>query len=57
MDQLHEEQFLVMFKTLSLTFYIYLTSGPAFWVGRAGPLPQALTLRGRQKGGHRPATH
>jgi hypothetical protein len=26
------------------------------WVGRAGPLPRALTSRGRQKGGHRPAT-
>jgi hypothetical protein len=25
-------------------------------LGRAGPLPLALTSRGRQKGGHRPAT-
>jgi hypothetical protein len=25
-------------------------------VGRVGPLPRALTLRGRQKGGHGPAT-
>jgi hypothetical protein len=24
------------------------------WVGRAGPLPRALTSRGRQKGSHRP---
>jgi hypothetical protein len=26
------------------------------WVGQAGPLPRALTSRGRQKGSHRPAT-
>jgi hypothetical protein len=26
------------------------------WVGRAGPLPRALTSRVRQNGGHRPAT-
>jgi hypothetical protein len=26
------------------------------WVGRAGPLPRALTTRGRRKGSHRPAT-
>jgi hypothetical protein len=35
------------------------SNGPSrasLWVGRAGPLPRALTLRGRQKGGHRPAT-
>jgi hypothetical protein len=26
------------------------------WVGRAGPLPRAMTSRGRRKGSHRPAT-
>jgi hypothetical protein len=27
------------------------------WVGRAGPLPRALTSRGCQNGGHQPDTH
>jgi hypothetical protein len=33
-----------------------ITDRAGLWVGRAGPLPRALTSRGRQKGGHRPAT-
>jgi hypothetical protein len=33
-----------------------LDPGPAFGWGGAGPLPQALTSRGRRKGSHRPAT-
>jgi hypothetical protein len=33
-----------------------VTARAGLWVGREGPLSQALTSRGRQKGGHRPAT-
>jgi hypothetical protein len=33
-----------------------LVSRVDVWVGRAGPLPRALTSSGRQKGGHRPGT-
>jgi hypothetical protein len=44
-------------KLFMLSIFMLLPEIRAgLWVGRAGPLPWALTLRGCQKGGHRPAT-
>jgi hypothetical protein len=40
----------------NLTPCMETVSMAGLWVGRAGPLPRALTSMGRQKRGHRPAT-
>jgi hypothetical protein len=41
------------------SFYLLhnISTRAGLWVGQAGPLPRALTSRGRQKGGHQPVTH
>jgi hypothetical protein len=41
---------------LNFSFMLNGSGRAGLWVGRAGPLPRALTSRGRRKGSHRPAT-
>jgi predicted Na+-dependent transporter len=55
-DCVHGSSCLVHMIILCVCVVILCVLRAGLWVGRAVPLPWALTSRGRQKGGHRPAT-